>query len=164
MPLAFLLPLAIALVTAWIAANSQFITAELTGIAAVTSLGISLIYAPWQVKLLLLIGIGITTKPLLLRPALPQTKTSDSKPQETRQYRGVCYQVTTTASDPSSSEKASHREAVDSTHQPTPLPQPEPKGLKYRGVSIPATVPPQADEAGTEAADQASVDPAHRSS
>lgn len=132
--LMFLISLAIAAISACIFANSSQITAELTGTATVLSLGISLVYAPWQVKLLLLLVLLITTQPLL-RPRTqepaPMPEPEEQPRQKVFQYRGVSYQPTTEAVDAAMPNRES---ATPATASPN-------LRLQYRGVSVPARSP-----------------------
>ncbi len=65
MPLLFLIPFFTCLVTAYIFKKSTDEIGQLIGIVAVISLVLSLVLAPWQIQLLLLIVVLVSTKKLL---------------------------------------------------------------------------------------------------
>jgi predicted membrane protein len=65
MPLSFLIPLFTGLITGYIFKKSADEIAYFAGIVAVISLIISLVLAPWEIQLLLLIVVLITTQRLL---------------------------------------------------------------------------------------------------
>ncbi|MDJ0733453.1 MAG: DUF4278 domain-containing protein [Nostocaceae cyanobacterium] len=67
MPLFFLVPLSAGLITGYICKESSDEIAQLSGVATVISLIVSLILAPWEIQLLLLILIIFTTHKLLLK-------------------------------------------------------------------------------------------------
>lgn len=128
--LMFLISLAIAGITACIFANSSQITAELTGAATVLSLGMSLIYAPWQVKLLVLVVLLITTQPLLrsrTQVSVPMPEPEKPREQEVLQYRGVSYQPTSEGDDQAASVREQAASETASPESP----------LKYRGATVP---------------------------
>jgi len=151
----FLIFLAIAGIAAWIFANSSHITAELAGVATVLSLGMSLVYAPWQVKLLLLVALLVTTQPLL-RPKIqePASKPELEEPQQQKilQYRGVSYQPTTEGTDAvmpiglrfrrdGHETRSGSSGAPAGGHRATPqAASPDPR-LKYPGAALPARSP-----------------------
>jgi hypothetical protein len=65
MSLFFLIPLTISLVTGYIFKNSAADMAELMILATVFSLILSLVLAPWQLQLLVLILVLISTRRVL---------------------------------------------------------------------------------------------------
>lgn len=105
MPLFFLLPLSICVITGYIFNKCSDEVGYLAGLFAIISLVLSLILAPWEIQVLLLVVVLVTTKKLLQRneyklkfeqsgtnyQTVPQPKTA--KREVTRQYRGANYQV-----------------------------------------------------------------------
>ncbi len=67
MPLFFLVPLSAGLVTGYICKESSDEIAQLSGVAAAISLIVSLVLAPWEIQLLLLVLVITTTQKLLLK-------------------------------------------------------------------------------------------------
>ena len=67
MPLFFLVPLSAGLVTGYICKESSDEIAQLSGVAAVISFIVSLVLAPWEIQLLLLVLVITTTQKLLLK-------------------------------------------------------------------------------------------------
>jgi predicted membrane protein len=114
MPLLFLIPLFTGLVTGYIFKNSTDEIGQIIGVVAAISLVLSLILAPWQVQLLLLVVVLVSTKKLLQQNEYElkeqekyQEQLNDSHKQEvissqaqkmeneaTRKYRGNNYQAT----------------------------------------------------------------------
>jgi len=143
--LVFLIFLAIAGVAACIFANSSQTSAELAGIGTVLSLGMSLIYAPWEVKLVLLVVLLATTRPLL-RPRTEEpvsgTEPKEPQPQKALQYRGISYQPASNSADAASPSRDGLRSGAGAGGQravpPTAAPDP---ALKYRGATVPARSP-----------------------
>lgn len=67
MQLFFLIPLTICLAAGYVFKNSADEMAELTGLVIFVSLILSLVLAPWQFQLLVLMLVTISTKFLLLQ-------------------------------------------------------------------------------------------------
>lgn len=67
MRLFFLIPLTISLAASYVFKNSADEIAELTGLVIVVSLILSLVLAPWQFQLLVLMLVTIGTRCLLLQ-------------------------------------------------------------------------------------------------
>ncbi|MEA5596594.1 DUF4278 domain-containing protein [Rivularia sp. UHCC 0363] len=106
MPLFFLIPLTICVITGYISKRCSDEVGYLAGLFAIISLVLSLVLAPWEIQVLLLIVVLVTTKKLLQRNECKlkfeengnnhQNQISQSetlKKQVTRQYRGANYQV-----------------------------------------------------------------------
>lgn len=106
MSVVFLIPLAIALVTTWISTNANDETVcDLAGSATAGSVVISLVLAPWQVKLLLLLILLLVTTRSRFKPAGamrfgPEAKTDVASTEVTEPeandqpqlcYRGISY-------------------------------------------------------------------------
>lgn len=105
MPLFFLIPLSICVITSYIFNRCSDEVGYLAGLFAIISFVLSLILAPWEIQVLLLIVVLVTTKKLLQRneyklkfeesgndyQTVPKSKTA--KREFTRQYRGANYQV-----------------------------------------------------------------------
>lgn len=81
MSLFFLIPLTISLVTGYVFKNSAADMAELMILATVFSLILSLVLAPWQLQLLVLILVITSTKQVLL------PKDYRSEPEENNDRR-----------------------------------------------------------------------------
>jgi hypothetical protein len=67
MPLFFLLPLSICVITGYIFNRCSDEVGYLAGLFAIISLILSLILAPWEIQALLLVTVLVTTKKLLQR-------------------------------------------------------------------------------------------------
>ncbi|MCC5637270.1 hypothetical protein LC593_15655 [Nostoc sp. CHAB 5844] len=65
MPLFFLIPLLAGLATGYLSKKCSDELAYLTGVFTIVSLVVSLVLAPWQIQLLLLVFVVITTNKLL---------------------------------------------------------------------------------------------------
>ncbi|MFQ4142679.1 DUF4278 domain-containing protein [Chlorogloeopsis sp. ULAP02] len=65
MPLLFLIPLLTGLVTGYIFKTSTDEIGQLTGVVAAISLILSLVLAPWQIQVLMLIVVLVSTSKLL---------------------------------------------------------------------------------------------------
>ncbi|WP_088241009.1 hypothetical protein [Calothrix rhizosoleniae] len=65
MPLLFLLPLFTALISGYICKRSTDEIGQLAGVLAALSLVVSLVSAPWEIQLLLLIAVLVITPKLL---------------------------------------------------------------------------------------------------
>ena len=77
MPLFFLIPLCTALASGYLFKKCSDELAYLTGVLTIVSLVLSLVLAPWQIQLVLLIVVLLTTNKLL--------RNNDKKyPQSTR--------------------------------------------------------------------------------
>ncbi|MGF1672222.1 MAG: DUF4278 domain-containing protein [Rivularia sp. (in: cyanobacteria)] len=111
MPLFFLIPLFICVITGYIFKKCSDEVGYLAGLFAIISLVFSLILAPWEIQVLLLVVVLVTTKKLLQQNEYQlkfeqrgnnhrqnhqnQTVSPSEtvKKQVTRQYRGSNYQV-----------------------------------------------------------------------
>jgi len=67
MPLFFLIPLSICVITGYIFNRCSDEVGYLAGLFAIISLVLSLILAPWEIQVMLLVVVLVTTKKLLLR-------------------------------------------------------------------------------------------------
>ena len=67
MPLFFLIPLSICVITGYIFNRCSDEVGYLAGLFAIISLVLSLILAPWEIQVLLLVVVLVTTKKLLQR-------------------------------------------------------------------------------------------------
>ncbi|AFY54839.1 hypothetical protein Riv7116_2323 [Rivularia sp. PCC 7116] len=67
MPLFFLIPLSICVITGYIFNRCSDEVGYLAGLFAIMSLVLSLILAPWEIQALLLVIVLVTTKKLLQR-------------------------------------------------------------------------------------------------
>ncbi len=67
MPLFFLVPLSIFVITGYICNRCSDEVGYLAGLFAIISLIVSLILAPWEIQVLLLVVVLVTTKKLLQR-------------------------------------------------------------------------------------------------
>ncbi|MEB3214871.1 MAG: DUF4278 domain-containing protein [Nostocales cyanobacterium 94392] len=108
MPLFFLIPLFICVITGYIFKKCSDEVGYLAGLFAIISLVLSLILAPWEIQVLLLVVVLVTTKKLLQQNEYQlkfeerdhnyhqnQTVSPSEtvKKEVTRQYRGTNYQV-----------------------------------------------------------------------
>lgn len=67
MPLFFVIPLTICIITGYIFNRCSDEVGYLAGLFAIISLILSLILAPWEIQVLLLVAVLVTTKKLLQR-------------------------------------------------------------------------------------------------
>ena len=67
MPLFFLIPLSICIITGYIFNRCSDEVGYLSGLFAIISLVLSLILAPWEIQVLLLVVVLVTAKKLLQR-------------------------------------------------------------------------------------------------
>jgi predicted membrane protein len=81
MPLFFLIPLCTALVTGYFFTKSTDEVAYLAGVFAGISLILSLVLAPWQIQLVLLIVVLISTNRLLQKNEYKQTEATGKPPR-----------------------------------------------------------------------------------
>ncbi|MEM9922795.1 MAG: hypothetical protein AAF915_03410 [Cyanobacteria bacterium P01_D01_bin.50] len=65
MPLFFLIPLFLSVITSYICNKCSDEVGYLVGLFAIISLVLSLILAPWEIQVLLLVVVLVTTKKLL---------------------------------------------------------------------------------------------------
>ncbi|MBW4684418.1 MAG: hypothetical protein KME40_04820 [Komarekiella atlantica HA4396-MV6] len=84
MPLFFLIPLCTALVTGYLFKKRNDEIAYLADVFAVISLILSLVLAPWQIQLVLLIVVLISTNRLLQKNEYKQTEATGKPPRTTR--------------------------------------------------------------------------------
>jgi hypothetical protein len=105
MPLFFLIPLSICVITGYIFNRCSDEVGYLAGLFAIISLVLSLILAPWEIQVMLLVLVLVTTNKLLQRnqcklkleessnnsQIVSQPKTA--KREVTRKYRGAKYKV-----------------------------------------------------------------------
>jgi hypothetical protein len=130
----FLVPLSSGLISAYIAQKSADEIAYLTGAFTILSLFLTLVMAPWQIQILILLVAVIAVRQLWLKlnanfqlevksDEIVAANTVDSK--TTRKYRGVSY-------EPSAHQK----ETIEA--KSAPLIQSPKTVLKYRGASIPS--------------------------
>ena len=105
MPLFFLIPLSICVITGYIFNRCSDEVGYLAGLFAIISLIFSLILAPWEIQVLLLVVVLVTTKKLLQlneyklkfeessddNPTVSQSKTKGRK--FNLKYRGSGYEV-----------------------------------------------------------------------
>ncbi len=143
MEFTFLLPLTIGLMVGYKAWGSRHDIAHLAVIFAVVNLLASLLLAPWEVKVVLLILAAIVVGPLWQsfdsKNNLPDTQTSDSKETELH-YRGISYESSKSTVPIEKTEKISKcYRGIDYESSGTYTAQNnEVKGkvIKYRGVDI----------------------------
>ena len=67
MPLFFLIPLSICIITGYIFNRCSDEVGYLSGLFAIISLVLSLILAPWEIQVLILVVVLVTAKKLLQR-------------------------------------------------------------------------------------------------
>ncbi|MBE9202580.1 DUF4278 domain-containing protein [Synechocystis salina LEGE 06099] len=143
MEFTFLLPLTIGLMVGYKAWGSRHDIAHLAVIFAVVNLLASLLLAPWEVKVILLIITALVVGPLWQsfdsKNNLQNIPTSDSKETELH-YRGISYESPKSTVPIEKTEKISKcYRGIDYESSGTCTPQNnEVKGkvIKYRGVDI----------------------------
>ena len=133
----FLLPFMTCIASGYLCKKSADEMAYLTGTAAIVSLILTLVLAPWQIQLSIL-GITIFgTKKLLLKNlarsesnSLAQSITQSDRPQ-------IAIPSISSDNDVVAEVKGMYRGAPWlSSQEKTPAPQPDPANLKYRGASV----------------------------
>lgn len=92
MSLVFVFSLVIAAISAYILKNSSEEMAYLSGSVLLASLLISLVFAPWQLQILLLILVLVSNRRQLLSAQPPAQPEEEKKIQLT--YRGAKYEPT----------------------------------------------------------------------
>ncbi|MBE9174869.1 DUF4278 domain-containing protein [Synechocystis salina LEGE 06155] len=143
MEFTFLLPLTVGLIVGYKAWGSRHDIAHLAVIFAVANLLASLLLAPWEVKVILLILAAIVVGPLWQsfdnKNTLANTLTSDSKDTELH-YRGISYESSKSTVPIEKTQKISKcYRGIDYESSGTYTPKNnEVKGkvIKYRGVDI----------------------------
>lgn len=151
MHLLFLIPLTTSLVAGYLFKKSADEMAYLTGVVTIVSLIVSLVLAPWQLQLLILMLVIISSKQILLQNQY-RVELEESK-EEKLDYSGVSYKPTPPTSDvlmnpPHSSPRA--EDEIGGTYRGSawrvgdlkkaPVFQPT-FDLKYRGNRIPRQKP-----------------------
>lgn len=142
MRLLFLAPLFTGLISAYIAQRSQDEMAYLTGAVAVVSLLISLILAPWQVQLLLLI-FALLTVGYIWRQSNredlweeQQTNTTVFPRQDKKISPSTMAAIPTTVTQKGKVRKYRGVLIEETPPQPNINPSVQPN-LKYRGANVP---------------------------
>lgn len=105
MRLLFLIPLTTSLVAGYLFKKSADEMAYLTGLITIVSLILSLVLAPWQLQLLILMLVLISTRRLLLQNEY-RLELEESK-EEKLNYSGVSYKPTSLTGDVRSSPTSS---------------------------------------------------------
>ncbi|HLO46828.1 MAG TPA: DUF4278 domain-containing protein [Kamptonema sp.] len=129
----FISPLAIALVVTYLFKNSANEAAYLGGSIITVSLIVSLILAPWQVKILLVLILLLITSRLLqsFQPLVDE----ESKTIKLI-YRGTNYEVTPPTVDLSEEEIVGKYRGQVWKAQKLKNAIPRTTGIKYRGVTV----------------------------
>jgi membrane protein implicated in regulation of membrane protease activity len=135
----FLLPLLTAIVTVYLARNSSDEIAYLMTLVAVGSLLLSLILAPWQIQLLLLITVVVIVTVLWQQRETEANEAIANALEETgseKTYRGVTYTETQKEEIPAAEIEGKYRGVpVKISHNPSIASPIRPSALKYRGAS-----------------------------
>lgn len=153
MPLLFLIPLILALIVGYIALNADTEIAYLTSTVSVVGFFASIILAPWQIQLLILLFVMVGAKQLwqrnetktnleILEPDL--TPPSSSHPNQLNSedspwiYRGVSYQKEVPLEQGIDNNKPRKYRGVTWTkdNSSTNLSSQPKNELKYRGNNI----------------------------
>ena len=82
MHLAFLVPLMTGVVSAYIFNKSADEMADLSGVVTIVSIILTLIFAPWQLQLLVLMAVMISTRRLLLQNEYKMGPQNKEKPED----------------------------------------------------------------------------------
>jgi membrane protein implicated in regulation of membrane protease activity len=132
----FLLPLLTAAIAAYFWQRSSDEIAYLTSAATVLSLVLSLILAPWQIQLLILLTVVIIVT--LLWQGREQAESASVATTETsveKKYRGATYIEPTTVEVQVKEREGKYRGAdVKITNNPSVATPIRPSSLKYRGA------------------------------
>lgn len=147
MRLIFLIPLTTGLLVGHIAQKSADEIAYLTGAFALINLLLSLILAPWQIQLLLLILVILTARQfwLKLEARIQPDALEKEEPTQVGIFNDATATGATTNSTPNQANKVvrQYRGVSYETNSPTiPLADTEKVG-KYRGKSLPVGQPQQ---------------------
>ncbi|GAB4238750.1 MAG: hypothetical protein Kow0049_25670 [Stanieria sp.] len=145
--LLFLIPLLLGLVAGYISQNADTEIAYLTTTISVVSLFASIIIAPWQIQLLILLIVMLGAKQLWQRnenkfnleiSEPEQTQQSPLENNNQRKYRGVSYQKTTSEEQSVDNTVARKYRGISWTKHNVPAnPPAKPKSeLKYRGNRV----------------------------
>jgi membrane protein implicated in regulation of membrane protease activity len=133
----FLLPLLTAAIAAYFCQRSSDEIAYLTSVATVISLVLSLILAPWQIQLLILLTVVVIVT--LLWQGREQKESVAVLTTETvaeKKYRGATHIEPTPAEASLTEHEGKYRGAdVKITNNPSIAPPIRPSSLKYRGAS-----------------------------
>lgn len=135
----FLIPLALALGARYVAQQSEAEIAYLTAVLTLIFLLISLLLAPWQIQILLLLITAGAVRQFWLQ--LQPDPTALGAAAKNRQYRGISYEAPATPPPPTpQGEKVAQcYRGVNYSACPAAVPAPEtkpPAALKYRGVTL----------------------------
>lgn len=135
----FLLPLGLAVGMVYLVRNSSDEIAYLSAFVAVGSLLLSLIIAPWEIQLLLLIAVVVVVT-VLWRQFGEEGKKSENLVEETageKKYRGVAYTETPAEEIPEIEVEGKYRGAAVKLSNTRSIAAPiRPSALKYRGASV----------------------------
>jgi hypothetical protein len=145
----FLIPLALALGARYVAQKSEAEIAYLTAVLTLLFLLVSLLLAPWQIQILLLLLTAVAVRQFWLQ--LQPAPTAPINAEKSRQYRGISYEAPTASPPPTpQGEKlAQCYRGVNYSACPAAVPTPEtkpPTALKYRGVSLAPPGPSAQDD------------------
>jgi hypothetical protein len=130
MRLLFLIPIATGLISGYIAQKSDDEMAYLTSAFAIFSLLLSLILAPWQIQLLILLLVSLAVRQFWLKVESEMTSEAKSENPEEKiayKYRGATYEPNI----------ASAKLATENLSSVQPANPPSQKfELKYRGAIV----------------------------
>ncbi|MEB3175846.1 MAG: DUF4278 domain-containing protein [Cyanobacteriota bacterium] len=145
----FLIPLALALGARYIAQKSEAEIAYLTAVLTLIFLLVSLLLAPWQIQILLLLITAVAVRQFWLQ--LQPAPTAPISPEKSRQYRGISYEAPATPPppEPQGEKVAQCYRGVTYSACPAAIPSAEtktPAALKYRGVSLAPPGPSAQDD------------------
>jgi membrane protein implicated in regulation of membrane protease activity len=132
----FLLPLVIAVLTAYIARNSSDEITYLTTFVALGGLLLSLILAPWQIQFLILIAAVVVGALLWQRRENEAFELPVSENPGEKKYRGVAYKEVIEEVIEGETEGKYRGATVKISHQPSIAAPIRPSALKYRGASV----------------------------
>jgi hypothetical protein len=155
MDLLFLIPLSVGLLAGYISQNADLEIAYLTTTVSVVSLFASLIIAPWQIQLLILLLVMFgarqlwqkTENQLNLEKSEQEQTQQFSNNSNQRKYRGVSYEKTHAEEKILDNTTVGKYRGISwkKTNFPTEITLSFPTKLKYRGNSITTktTEPPE---------------------
>lgn len=135
----FLIPITTGLISGYIAQKSDDEMAYLTGAFTIFSLFLSLILAPWQIQLLILLLVSLAVRQFWLKvesgitsESIPKNLSSDratvnEEGKITRKYRGATYESSVSTPEVGTENLSSGQPAN---------PQPQKFELKYRGAVV----------------------------
>ncbi|MFN5513349.1 MAG: DUF4278 domain-containing protein, partial [Cyanobacteriota bacterium] len=127
--LSFLMPLGLALGTRYVAQKSEAEIAYLTAVLTLIFLLVSLLLAPWQIQILLLVITAGAVRQFWRQLEHRAAPTAPMSPEKSRQYRGISYEppISSPPQTQSGEKVAQCYRGVSYSACPAAIPTPETK-------------------------------------